>query len=292
MKYIVYQTINLINNKIYIGVHQTSNPDIFDGYLGCGVSLDEPSIYMNPKTPFQYAVKKYGIKSFTRTVLKVFDNADDAYKLEAELVDVDFIKRKDTYNIALGGNKGNYSKTYIYKYSLNGNLLNSYESVTEAAKANNSQEKTIYRAIQMNIKVNDCYYSFTLTDKFIPKRQPNLKGKTVYIYDLNGNYLTEILSGKKLQEYYKIKSYTCLKQALMTGKPYKGTQISLEKVDKLPKAKESENKAKKIGCYDLNGNLIEKFDSIKEATRKYGSKVFRVLNKRQKKTNNLVFKYL
>lgn len=27
MKYIVYKTINLINNKIYIGVHRT-NPDI------------------------------------------------------------------------------------------------------------------------------------------------------------------------------------------------------------------------------------------------------------------------
>lgn len=34
MKYIVYQTINKINNKIYIGVHKTEDPDIFDGYLG------------------------------------------------------------------------------------------------------------------------------------------------------------------------------------------------------------------------------------------------------------------
>ena len=32
MKYIVYLTTNLVNNKIYIGVHQTDNPDVFDGY--------------------------------------------------------------------------------------------------------------------------------------------------------------------------------------------------------------------------------------------------------------------
>ena len=36
MKYIVYKTTCLINNKIYIGVHQTENPEIFDGYLGRG----------------------------------------------------------------------------------------------------------------------------------------------------------------------------------------------------------------------------------------------------------------
>ena len=30
MKYIVYQTINIKNNKIYIGVHKTENPDVFD----------------------------------------------------------------------------------------------------------------------------------------------------------------------------------------------------------------------------------------------------------------------
>ena len=41
-------------------------------------------------------------------LLKVFDNIDDAYELEHTLVNKEFVKRKDTYNIALGGNKGNY----------------------------------------------------------------------------------------------------------------------------------------------------------------------------------------
>ena len=41
MKYIVYQTTNLINNKIYIGVHKTVNPDIFDGYIGNGGICNE-----------------------------------------------------------------------------------------------------------------------------------------------------------------------------------------------------------------------------------------------------------
>ena len=32
MKYIVYLTTNTKNNKIYVGVHGTENPEKFDGY--------------------------------------------------------------------------------------------------------------------------------------------------------------------------------------------------------------------------------------------------------------------
>ena len=45
MKYIVYITTNLVNKKIYIGVHKTENPEIFDGYLGDGVLVNKPSSY-------------------------------------------------------------------------------------------------------------------------------------------------------------------------------------------------------------------------------------------------------
>ena len=33
MKYLVYLTVCKPNGKIYIGVHQTSDPDVFDNYL-------------------------------------------------------------------------------------------------------------------------------------------------------------------------------------------------------------------------------------------------------------------
>ena len=96
MKYIVYLTTNLksqINgiNRIYVGVHKTENPSIFDGYLGCGCYINQPSTYMYPKTPFQYAVKKYGVQSFRREILFIFDNKQDAYNKEAEIVNTDFL---------------------------------------------------------------------------------------------------------------------------------------------------------------------------------------------------------
>ena len=98
MKYIVYQTINLVNNNIYIGVHGCEDPDVFDGYIGCGVVITNPSSYNKPQTTFQYAVKKYGTSNFRRTVLNIFDTSEEAYALEKQIVNKAFIKRKDVYN--------------------------------------------------------------------------------------------------------------------------------------------------------------------------------------------------
>jgi group I intron endonuclease len=88
MFHILYQTTNLVNNKLYIGVHSTE--DLGDGYLGSGVHL-------------QRAVKYYGRENFERQVLCFTDSAEDAYEIEELIVDLEFISRKDTYNLAIGG---------------------------------------------------------------------------------------------------------------------------------------------------------------------------------------------
>ncbi len=91
MYYLIYKTTNKINGKIYIGAHKTD--DLEDGYLGSGKYIGN-------------AIEKYGPKSFTREILETFDNPEDMYQLEAELVDEVFVNRKDTYNIKLGGQGG------------------------------------------------------------------------------------------------------------------------------------------------------------------------------------------
>lgn len=137
MKYIVYQTVNKLNNKIYIGVHGTEI-DSFDGYLGNGINIYRPATYLHPKTPFQYAVKKYGVKNFIRTTIKEFDNENDAYNLEATLVNEDFLRRDDVYNLALGG-RLNYDnlhnpKKEVHMYDLDGNYIRSFSGINIAAK--------------------------------------------------------------------------------------------------------------------------------------------------------------
>ena len=95
MKYTIYKTTNTVNNKIYIGKHQTEN--INDCYLGSGVSLER-------------AIKKYGKECFVKEILYVFDNEQEMNFKEKELVTEEFIKRKDNYNKSLGGEGGSNFK--------------------------------------------------------------------------------------------------------------------------------------------------------------------------------------
>lgn len=88
MYYTVYRITNIINNKIYIGIHATD--DLDDGYMGSGDKIKE-------------AIKKHGVENFKKEILFVYNTLDAALLTESEIVDEDFIKRTDTYNITLGG---------------------------------------------------------------------------------------------------------------------------------------------------------------------------------------------
>jgi hypothetical protein len=91
MYYIIYKTTNLINGKIYIGKHKTDNID--DGYIGSGIKL-------------KAAIRKYGIENFSRDILFNFYSEEEMLQKEKELVTEEFIKLKDNYNIAIGGQGG------------------------------------------------------------------------------------------------------------------------------------------------------------------------------------------
>lgn len=86
--YFIYKITNLINNKIYIGVHGTNDPN--DNYMGSSKVL-------------KIAINKHGIKNFKKEILFGYEDEMSAYKKESEIVNEIFINRKDTYNLKLGG---------------------------------------------------------------------------------------------------------------------------------------------------------------------------------------------
>lgn len=52
------------------------------------------------------AIKKYGIENFIKEIISFHSNIDDLYEAERIVVDKDFVSRRDTYNMELGGAGG------------------------------------------------------------------------------------------------------------------------------------------------------------------------------------------
>lgn len=138
MYYLIYKITNTVNNKIYIGKHQTNNKD--DNYMGSGKILSE-------------AIKKYGIDKFKKEILFECDSLEEMNQKEADIVDEEFVARLDTYNVKLGGQGGwdfvnsknlnnKSNQCYLgYQKGLKQYCINNYDELMQIMKSNIQREK-------------------------------------------------------------------------------------------------------------------------------------------------------
>lgn len=189
MKYIVYKTTNLINNKIYVGVHKTENPEIFDGYIGCGAYINKPSSYVNSKYCLHKALLKYGVDNFVRTTIKIFDNKEDAFKLESEIVNEEFVKNENTYNMTLGGYIPPITSKTIYQFDLLGNPIKTWDSIKEITNYYGCNKDRISMCIKDKRSFNNYYWSecnnIDINEYRLSSRE------IIFQYDDSGNFLNQ-----------------------------------------------------------------------------------------------------
>lgn len=117
--YTIYKITNIVNNKYYIGKHQTSN--LSDNYFGSGKLLKR-------------ALQKHGKENLIKEILHVFTTEEEMNAKEKELV----VVSEETYNLCDGG-KGGFG--YI-----NGNKLNNinHEHVGAITSKRESGKKKVF----------------------------------------------------------------------------------------------------------------------------------------------------
>lgn len=197
--YTVYQTTNLINGKIYIGKHKTTNP--YDDYLGSGAKL-------------QIAIEKYGKHNFKKDILYIFDNKNDMDIKERELVNEEFKSNRNTYNVKLGGDGGwDYINTNQEIMDNRNNkakttLLEKY-GVTNPSQIPTVQEKikkSVKKTLQEKYGVNHNSKIPGMMEK-IKQTNLNKYGKE-YAFILTDRSEVELIRKQTMQQKYGCMSST------------------------------------------------------------------------------------
>jgi len=89
----IYKTVNLKNQKFYIGMHSTS--DLSDGYIGSGRRL-------------RNSVRYWGKDNHSFEILEFLPDRKSLSKREREIINEELLKDPKCMNIALGGEAGGF----------------------------------------------------------------------------------------------------------------------------------------------------------------------------------------
>lgn len=286
-----YKITNNINGKFYYGVHSTNNLD--DGYMGSGSYIKN-------------AIKKYGIENFKKEILKFFENIDEMFDYESQLVNNDLVNNPNCYNLVNGGDgyrightcpgiirskislkaKGrsskNKGKIYVNKDNVNKMIfpeeLDYY--------TNNGWNKGIYLSEESRIKLITCpmkgkKYSLEHRKKLsdIKKRLfkegkliPHNKG--VPISEEVKQRLREINTGKKhtLESRQKISLSKTGKKHDKTWNTNISNGLKGHNVSKETRKKIGISNGKKVIRINPNTNERYTYNSISEAEKDMGYK--------------------
>ena len=160
----MYKTTNVKNNKFYIGVHETTNID--DDYLGSGKKFKNSLYY-------------HGRESFKREILEYFDNSEEMYNREQEVVNEELLKNPKCLNISIGG-KGGWSRQQRSNGAIGMNkiLWNNPEWVKEKKKQLSVDIKKRHSlGLQKSIQENYSWNGKSHSDETKKKMSESRKGK-------------------------------------------------------------------------------------------------------------------
>jgi group I intron endonuclease len=222
--YYIYKTVNLINNKCYIGFHATNNE--YDGYIGSGLLLKR-------------AIKKEGIDNFISGIL--------------EYVTVENWRDRESYWIKEMGahvSKGGYNLTWGGDGTLGLKFSEESRKKVSAVAKNRSNEhkEKIRRSILLKRKEINENISKSLKGK--PIHPNTLRARqTAFLGKSHSRETKEKIGlmhkGKILSDETKQKLRDCNLGKKVSDETKKKISNSLKGIKRTPEQKEKYSKAKK-----------------------------------------------
>lgn len=174
----------------------------------------------------------------------------------------------------------------IYCFDLLGNLIDSYSSLSKAGLANDVSAERIKNAIGKQTTINKRYFSYN--DKLYLGIDLN---RQIYRYSIEGNLLDSDTLGNYCDKFDldSKKLHKAANAGLRLG-TYQWNIINPIKMSDLSSHTGSGYK-RKVGQYDINGNLIKIFDTVKECKQEF-TNVGKVLKGQLSTTKGYIFKYI
>ena len=276
--YSVYMHKNKINNKVYIGITTKENPSDRWGTNGTRY---------NHNNHLKNAIKKYGWDNFEHIILFKHLTKTEAEEKEIELIaKYNATDKNFGYNIQNGGNSngkmtdeikrkiGLANSRSIYQYDRNtGEFINEYCSAAEAERTLGIDKESISSVCRKRIKSIGGYIFRFKSDKLIYGEKlsdeefiisKNTHFRPVIQYSKSGDFIKEYPSIRDAELAFNKKQGSTLIWHCCNGKKpsalgyiwaYKGE----------PCVVKQSKKVKPVNQLDKNGNLIQKFESVKAA---------------------------
>ena len=230
-----------------VGIYKFQNLITQEVYVGQSINLEarykrQQHEWVNKDTDFYTAIQDYGWNNFS---YEVIENCSIEQLNEREIY---WISYYDSYNNGYNMTKGGSNKNSVNHYEIH--------SLWEEGLS----PKEI--SIKLNIGLSTTYQSLNGYLPFIEREKPK---NYIYQYDLNGNYIQSWNSQKEVERELNISSASI-------GKVISGKRNSaggfLWRNEYFPKIEFSGKifQEKQIYQYDLNGNYLQSFSSIKEAS--------------------------
>lgn len=172
----IYQIINDVNNKVYIGKTEFSIEKRFKEH--CSDAFRE----RNEKRPLYAAMRKYGIEHFHIELIEETDNPEEReiYWIEEKQ------SFKNGYNATLGGD----GKKFI-DYDLVLHTYSNLQNMAETAKQLNISTDSVKHILEKN----------NITIKSSQEITKERDSKPVAMFDLQDNYIRSFSSAAEAARY-------------------------------------------------------------------------------------------